>query len=99
MWFGNARSFLNVSRAKRFFHRGVHRVKLMVASHLLGNGRAIVFEYEKMPDKIEKSPLIEDAAEQNLQLRCRGGRNCLTGYGAPWHEALAVCADRSDSRL
>src|SRR5437867_1947637 len=99
MRFGCARRFLNASGAKRFFHGRVYGVKLMIARHFLRDCRAVVLEHEKMADKIEKSPLIEHAAKQNLELRHRSGSNCLTGYRAPRHEAFAVRTDGSDTRI
>src|SRR6266516_1529887 len=99
MRLGDARSFLNAGGAKRFFHRRVHSVKLMVARHLFRDRRAVIFEYEKMADQIEKSPLIKHTAEQNLKLRHGRGSNRLTGYSAPRHEAFTVRANRSDARF
>lgn len=42
----------------------------MVAGHLLDNRRAVVIlKDDEMPDETEKTPFIEHAAQQNLQLR------------------------------
>src|SRR6266542_2616919 len=99
MRFGHTRSFPNASRAKRFFHRCIHSMKLMIARHLLRDGRTVIFKDEKVPGKIEKSPLIKRAAHEDFESWNRCRCDCFAFDCAPRHEPFTVRANRSDARF
>ena len=90
--------------AQRLFDRYIHRVKLVIARHLLdelavSSIDSRVFEHDEIAKEIEETALLEDALEYHLQLR-QGGR-CVPAPSdrAPWLEPFLAGAERPDARL
>ena len=72
----------------------------MIARQFFDDGiAAVVLKHDEMPDEIQKTALIEHAAQQNFKLRHGGGRDGFAVNGAPRHEAFLVRADGADARL
>ena len=87
------------SRAQRLLQSQMHRVKLVIAGHLLGeHSTAHVFEHDKVADQIEEAALLKNAFEYNLQLGQT--RHCfLPGDRPPRLEPLPVRTDRPDASV
>src|ERR1051326_6409430 len=71
----------DAARANRFRHCRIDCVELMVTRHLFRDCRAVVLKHDEMPHEIKKASLIENSAQQNLQLWHRGRRNRLSING------------------
>jgi hypothetical protein len=91
--------------AQGLFHGRVHRVKLVVAGHLLHElaasaaGGRRVLEHDEVAQQVEKAPLLENPLQHHLQLRLLRGRILAPGDGAPGFEPLLARAERADPRL
>ncbi len=85
---------------QRLAHRHLHRVKLVVARHLLDEApAAVVLEHEEVADEIEKSARREDPIDHHLHRgQVRVGQP-VAGDRAPRLEPLPSGAERADPRL
>ena len=60
---------LEPSRPQRLGDRGLHRVELVVASHLLGERTAaVVLKHDEVADKSQQTARSADALDEDLQL-------------------------------
>ena len=87
-------------RAQSLFHRHVHRVKLMIARHLLDELAATrILEHDEVPHQIEEAALLEHTFEHHLQLRQLRRGILAPGDRAPRLEPFLACTKRTDARL
>ena len=88
------------ARAQRLLDRGVDRVILVVAGHLLDqHAIARVLEDDEIADEIQEAPPVEDPLDHNLKLA-----QMLVGQpravdGPPGHEPFAVGGEGADARV
>ena len=91
---------LHPSRAQRLGDRGLHRVELVVARHLLGErAAAVVLEHDEVPDQGQQPGRRADALDQDLQLRQRRVGERLARDRPPRLEPLPLGSQRADARL
>ena len=91
---------LQLRRAQRLGDRGLHRVELVVAGHLLGERTAaVVLEHDEVADQGQEPAGRTDALDQHLELRhVRVGQR-LAADRAPRLEPLPAGGQRADARL
>ena len=86
------------ARAQRLFDRGVHRVILVVAGHLLDQHAVPrVLENDEVADEIEEARPTEDALDEHLDLREMVVVEPSAVNRAPGHEAFAVGGEGADA--
>jgi len=72
------------------FYGLVDCMALVIGGHLLGDLLTIGFEDYEVLYEIEESGFFKNALDQHIQLRLALGRNLLSVYGPPGHEAGPV---------
>ena len=78
----------------------VHRMVLVIAGHLLDEDPAAgVLEDDEVPDQVQEPPLVEDALQDDLQLRQGGVGQGLAFDGPPGHEPFLVGRQGPDPGL
>src|SRR5204862_6436513 len=90
--------------AQRLFDRHIHRVKLVVTRHLLGELALSsidsgILEDDEVPKQVEETALLEDALENHLQFRQRGRCVPAPTERAPRLKPFLAGAERPDARL
>ena len=79
--------------------RRPHRVKLVVAGHLLDRRAAVVLEDDEVAQQRQEAALLEDALDRHLQLGVEDRRQVLTVDRAPRLEPLPAGGEGAEPRL
>ncbi len=78
----------------------VHRMILVITGHFLDEDPAAgILEDDEVPDHIQEPPFVENALQDDLQLRQGGISQCLAFNGPPGHEPFLVDRQGPDPDL
>ena len=91
---------LQLGRAQRLGDGEAHRVELVVAGDLLGEGSAtVVLEHDEVAEESEEPSRVADALQHHLKLRHVGIGQRFAADGAPGLEPLHPRGERADAGL
>ncbi len=97
---GRLRGLVHPRRAQCFVDGDIHRVKLVITRHFLGElAITRVFEHDEVAQQVEEAALVEYAFEYDLQFREIGRCVFAPADRAPRLEPFLAGGDRADPRL